>query len=106
MSERGSIVTEFIYCSKCLEKVKTTLESSEDFQEVTLISNSIIAAKIHPQWPGGEFTILDILFDADNAPCHDVRFAIHSDNGRSAILKLFPDGHFEVMPPVEVLIRG
>jgi len=97
MSERGSLITQFIYCPDCLQKIKSALENSEDFESLTLVANYIIAAKTHAQWAGGEYTALQNCFDKDNAPCHNVRFAIHSDKDISTLLELFPDGHFETI---------
>ena len=100
MSERGSLVTEFIYCPDCISKVMVALSNSEDFEMQTLIANHIIAAKIHAQWPGGEFIALQNCFDENNVPCHNIRFAVFSDSEGSALLELFPDSHWEDIKPV------
>ena len=63
MSNRGSFVTEYVYCSECFEKLKKVLLDKEKYCSSIVLPSSfpndddlnIIAGKVGSTWPrGGE----------------------------------------------------
>jgi hypothetical protein len=96
MSERGSFVTEFIYCPKCFEKMKTALIQGEKYLDGITFKDSIIAGKIGGLGRGDEFILMELeIFDKTNAPCHPVRIAVLSDTAGSSVYTVNPDGNVE-----------
>lgn len=95
MSERGSFTTEYIYCDKCLEAVKSVLISDEKYLKGIQIpmwgggdgSLPIIAGKIGGMSSGEEIW----SFKYEEQPeiekniCHPVRIAILAENGEEII---------------------
>ena len=84
MSERGSFVTEYIYCEKCLEAAKKALLDDEKHlcsrQLASLESDReflpIISGKLGGFSAGEELdVILHALRDAVR-PCHAIRIAV------------------------------
>lgn len=113
MSERGSFVTEFIYCSDCLEKMEAVLVIgppqgpggkyliAERLRTVDQATGKqyeppIIAGKLGGPSPGAELIMFQFdLFTPQNAPCHPVRVALLADSGVSQIVRVMPDGEVE-----------
>jgi hypothetical protein len=101
MSERGSFVTEYIYCSKCFEAAKSVLLGREKYLCSTIIPQwdksgteiPVIAGKCGAGWSGGELS----LFEDELGPelealiCCEVRIAVLAENG-NAIFKFKPGG--------------
>jgi len=91
MSERGSFVTEYIYCGKCLEVAKSVLLKNEKYLRGIVVPMwgenpgelPIIAGKIGGMYSGEE---LDI-FEVEIAPaladvlCHPMRIAVLAEIG-------------------------
>lgn len=93
MSERGSFVTEYIYCNKCLEAAKKVLLGGGKFlfgvqiphydasEETTL---PILAGKIGGLYPGEEL----VTFEEEIAPklaeliCCTMRIAVIAEKGQ------------------------
>jgi hypothetical protein len=105
MSERGSFITEYIYCSKCFQKMKEALCHRDKFLCAEPIKHwnedfdhlNIIGGKIGDSSPGGEvFTIAYHLFNKANAPCHNARIAVIPDAGNPAIITVFPSGNTDI----------
>jgi hypothetical protein len=114
MSERGSFVTEFIYCTGCLERMQAVLvgnikhgphgkyligERVSSIDRVTgkLWSMNIIAGKLGGCAPGDDLIMFQFeLFTAENAPCHPVRVALLPDSGAGQIVRVMPDGEVEL----------
>lgn len=105
MSERGSFVTDYIYCPECLKAMESVLVRSGKYLTGRRIESwqvgeflPIIAGKIGGMYGGEEIVEMTYeLFTPDNAPCHPVRMAVLSDTGGAAVLKVCPDGSVEEM---------
>ena len=99
MSERGSFVTEYMYCHNCFLKMQAVLErhlqfitypvntrindSGEEVKEPT----SIIAGKTRGTSSNeviNEFQYC--IFDKDNAPCHPVRFCVIDEDDQKLFI--------------------
>ncbi|CAB4152951.1 hypothetical protein UFOVP602_32 [uncultured Caudovirales phage] len=85
MSERGSIVSEYIYCGACYAKINAVFASLNEgkYLQVGPIGTGIIGGNI-----GGMAHCDEIrTFEDELQPlikeviCHDVRFAVLADNG-------------------------
>ena len=90
MSERGSFVTSYIYCDRCLEVVKQTLLAKRGGLCSTQIPTwqqggdalPIIAGKVGASYPGGElFEMEAIVGELSGKVCHDIRIAVLADEG-------------------------
>jgi len=100
MSERGSFVTSYIYCPKCLAVLKDLFVQRTKILCSTLIptwdDNSdsplpIIAGKVGASAEGGEiYFIEDIAHDAVLRICCEVRITVLCDSGITALLTLDP----------------
>jgi hypothetical protein len=98
MSERGSFVTEYIYCKKCFEAAKKVLLDAEKYLHSCVIPAGdgfmpIIAGKIGGLGPGDEqyklhFELAPLLSERI---CHKMRIAVLADSGQT-ILLIFSDG--------------
>lgn len=97
MSERGSFVTEFIYCNKCFEIMKKTLCGNHDYiMGKQLEEFPIIAGKVRGSYMGNELDIFRFeLFFKHNSPCHAVRMAVIPDSATAVIFTINPDGEME-----------
>ena len=89
MSERGSFVTEYIYCPKCLEAAKKVLLREEKYFCSCQVPSwkegeflPIIAGKIGSVFKDSEFQDLDILA---NALCHPLRIGVIFEYGANMI---------------------
>ena len=100
MSERGSFVTEFIYCWECFGKMQDILCVKEESKflcghvlTVNNIPTHVIAGRIGGLYIGEEIDVFRYrIFTSENSPCHIVRIAIISDNGGVAFIQVNPDG--------------
>lgn len=93
MSERGSFVTEYIYCEKCFQAAKSVLLDREKYLCSTVIpqwDNSgteipVIAGKTGGSYSGHELHI----FEQDLGPqlevliCHPLRVAVLAESGEA-----------------------
>jgi len=101
MSDRGSFVTEYLYCDECFEAVKKVLLDKDAYNhhriKAYLAGPGIIAGFISNVAPGGELLTMQYnVFDEDNAPCHPVRIAILPEQPEtSTILLVLPNGYVE-----------
>lgn len=108
MSERSSFVTEFIYCNRCLEKLKTALVKQEKYLAGVQIPiagmdgcfTRIIAGKIGSLGPMEEVMTLMDAFNKDNAPCHPIRICVLHDDGNSVVYVIGPDGRVDLLGSV------
>lgn len=95
MSERGSFVTEYIYCDKCLAAAQQVLLGTEKYlcsQQITGWSPDtpifpIIAGKLGASRAGGEIDAMeDELVPALAAAiCHPLRIAVLAEVGEKII---------------------
>jgi len=98
MSERGSFVTQFIYCPDCFVKMKAALCQNKKLNKAYLrgvkVRNApIIAGKIRGGWRGEELHLVEqYIFTNENAPCHPVRIAVLADSGESGVFVVQTDG--------------
>lgn len=94
MSERGSFVTEYMYCDKCLEKMKRVLIQSDRYLYGRQIEDApIIAGRLGSLGPGADIVMFKFqLFNRENAPCHPVKVALIPDCAEPRIMTVFPNG--------------
>ena len=102
MSERGSFVTEYFYCSKCFEAVKEVLKGDEKYLKTVQIPMwkgcsqdehlPILAGKIGGLYSGEELHTFEFEFIPKIAEkiCHPIRIAVLVDNGEK-IFKIKPN---------------
>lgn len=101
MSERGSFVTEYIYCERCLDAIKPILLRDSKGLRGTMMPSwteaetpflPIIAGKIGESYPGGEMHAFEygLLPRIASVICHPVRIAVLADNGDSAVFTAEP----------------
>jgi hypothetical protein len=101
VSERGSFVTEYIYCPQCLEAAKAVLLSNEKYLCSCVLPSwegpdlqlPIIAGKI-----GGLYKSQEIVdFESDYAVrlartiCHPMRVVVLADSGDAKCFCITPD---------------
>lgn len=98
MSERGSFVTEYIYCPKCFEAVKGVLLDRDKYLCSVQIPSwteqeiPIIAGKIGGLGSGDE--VIEFEFELmpriEKQICHSVVVCIISDSSGVAVFRVFP----------------
>lgn len=90
MSERGSFVTEFIYCDKCFEAAKRILLCDEKYLCSDVIHGwgdiphmPIIAGKIGGSYSGEELYVFehDLNKKLSKVICHPLRIAVLAESG-------------------------
>jgi hypothetical protein len=111
MSERGSFVTEYIYCVACFDAIWAAFNANEKYlrsiqiptwgkndtrEEMTgpngrALSLPIIAGKIGGLYPGEEHASISDLLNSVKV-CHDVRVSVLCDNGCSHVIVKHPNG--------------
>jgi len=104
MSERGSFITEFIYCKKCLDGVRTVLTGNKKYlNSIEIphwngfdIPHPIIAGKIGGLYPGEELVTFEYEFipQIKEVICHELRIAVVAQCGEK-IFTIDPN------PPVD-----
>jgi len=100
MSEKGSFITEFIYCEKCLSGVSRVLLENEKYLNSIQIPHwvegykplPIVAGKIGGLYPGEELFTFELEFipKIKSLICHEVRIAVLAETGER-IFKITPD---------------
>lgn len=107
MSERGSFVTEYIYCDKCFEEAKKvllgdtkticsqTIASWDDAAPTDWDASTelpIIAGKIGGGYRGEEFVFFEnvLIPVLEKRICHTLRVAILAESGEG-IYKVEPE---------------
>lgn len=91
MSERGSFVTEYIYCDKCLEAACNVLTGDEKYLMSTQVPHwnkgdkplPIISGKIGGLYPGEEIDTFENEFvpKLEGSICHPLRVAVLAEKG-------------------------
>lgn len=93
MSERGSFVTEFIYCPKCLDACRKLFyhDKSNVYSAPILLTNDsgaikdlpIVAGLIKSSFPTGELIIMefDLIPLLETEICHSVRICVLAEQG-------------------------
>lgn len=91
MSERGSFVTEYVYCGKCFEACRSVLLGREKYLCSTTIPSwsphegrlPIIAGKIGGLYGGEELHSFEfhLIPELEKFLCHTVRIAVLADEG-------------------------
>ncbi len=89
MSERGSFITEYIYCNKCLEAIRSIFEKEEcgkyfhfiqipKYNEVQEQDLPILAGKIGGSYRGEEIQTFEdnINLKISEKICHPVRLVV------------------------------
>lgn len=100
MSERGSFVTEFIYCEKCFQSIKPILIKDGKFLKGVSIPSvgggsgeiPIIAGKIGALYSGEELYDFEEEYSPEIAKviCHPLRVAVISDTGGEKFFTINP----------------
>lgn len=85
MSERGSFITEYIYCKKCFEAVRIILVDHA-FMPVN-IKEKILAGKVGGLHPGEEIEVFEafIIPLIEEKICHPVRIAVLAEEGEKIL---------------------
>jgi len=101
MSERGSFVTEYIYCRKCLAIAKKVLIGNHKHLKSIVIPSlqegqelPIIAGRIGGTYAGEELITMehDLISKLEvGGICHQLRVAVLADNGEHDIFTAFPE---------------
>jgi hypothetical protein len=93
MSERGSFITEYIYCNKCFEACKQILLGNTKWLNSLQIHEfPIIAGKIGGLYCGEEFVDMEHTYipKIQELMCdfHKIRICVHSDGNGSIIYEI------------------
>lgn len=83
MSERGSFVTEYIYCKECLKVIEDAFLPIKEkhFYAYRLDSCPIIAGRLGALGSGGEFEVIQNVQElVRDKLCHSVRMSILCDD--------------------------
>ncbi|KKQ03952.1 MAG: hypothetical protein US15_C0073G0007 [Candidatus Moranbacteria bacterium GW2011_GWF1_36_4] len=95
MSERGSFVTEYVYCAKCFEAIKPILLDDEKFLCSRILPSwepgqllPIIAGKIGGLYLGEELHTFDFELNEkiSKVICHPIRIAVLAETGEQIFL--------------------
>ena len=96
MSERGSFVTQYVYCPACFAVLRRHLLGDAKYWRAIELpawtgSNSptlpIIAGKLGGLASGDELRAMESLRDTlDSELCHRVRVAVLADSGESRVI--------------------
>ena len=100
MSERGSFVTEYIYCPQCFAAVRAILCKNDKYLRGVVIPSwtgngvrelPIIAGKVGGLGSGSELEFFrsDLCVDIAAAVCHPVRVAVLGESGER-VFNVFP----------------
>ena len=91
MSERGSFVTEYIYCNACFTAAKNVLLENRKYMCSVVIPNwedkvkelPIIAGKIGGLYSGEELVsfAVRLIPELEKVICHEMRVAVLADHG-------------------------
>lgn len=97
MSERGSYVTEYVYCPECFKGLESVLCGTPDKGLTATRVTSwhpdktlpIIAGKVGGLWAREEIHIFDIELREliEEAICHPLRIAVLPDSGGIELLQ-------------------
>jgi hypothetical protein len=97
LSERGSYVTEYVYCPECFEGLKAILfVPAEKYLTATLVTSwhpdktlPIIAGKVGGLAAGEERFTFDVVLrpHIESALCHPLRIAVLPDSGGFELLE-------------------
>ena len=97
MSERGSFVTQFMYCDKCRKKLEKVLCTGHKYLDGKGINdNTIMAGRLGGLGPADDTVMFKYeLFNEKNAPCHPVKIALIPDSMDAEIVVVKPNGDVE-----------
>ena len=97
MSERGSFVTQYMYCKECRKRMKKVLCIGHKYLNGKILcDDTMIAGKLGSCGPYGDVIMFQFqLFNKENAPCHPVRVALIPDSEKPIILVVKLDGEVE-----------
>ena len=95
MSDKGSFVTEYIYCEKCFEAAKSILIGQNKYLNSATVPHwnpnseelPIIAGKIGGLYEGEEIHTFESEFISklEKVICHNIRIAILAETGEMII---------------------
>jgi hypothetical protein len=97
MSERGSFVTEYIYCADCLAAAASVLLRDDKYLRGALVpawtgcseaTLPIIAGKVGDTYPGGEIHTFEhhLVPALYERICHPMRIAVLAETGEQLFL--------------------
>lgn len=101
MSQRGSFVTEYVYCSECFEKLKKVLLDNEKYCTSIVIPScfpndddlNIIAGKVGSTWSGGEVVEIEQrLADIEPGLCHAMTVVVIPESEQPVTIVVGTDG--------------
>lgn len=83
MSDRGSFVTEFIYCKACFAAAKQVLLHDNPQTEAAVIHGAIIAGRVSGLYRGEELDVFRHEFNEQISAglCHPIRIAVIAEAG-------------------------
>ena len=92
MSERGSFVTEYIYCKECFEAAKRVLLKDGKLLRGVMVSSwtgsydphlPIIAGKVGGLYSGEELDVFEqeLVQELSASICHELRIAVLAEVG-------------------------
>lgn len=92
MSERGTFVTEWMYCEACREQALRVLSGIPDLDVIH--GHSVIAGRVSSSFVGGEVHVIE--FDAakelSSVLCHPLRISVLCDDATSdRVVVIRPD---------------
>lgn len=99
MSERGSFVTEYIYCPKCLDAAKKALLDDEKYLCSRQLASwesdreflPIISGKLGGLYAGEELSVIrDALKGSEERPCCPVRIAVVTEGNGVWVIEWGP----------------
>jgi len=93
MSERGSFVTQYIYCPKCFEIVKDVLVDDDKYLDSMPIKNQpIVAGRIGGLYANEESHAMEFEYGTilNERLCHRVQVAVLCEAGYSNVHEFGP----------------
>ncbi len=99
MSERGSFITEYVYCDKCFRVVKKYLLMNNKYLCSTIIPSweegkvlPIVAGKIGGSYSGEELNVFVYRIQPclEKEICHKLRIVVLAENGQE-IFTILPN---------------
>lgn len=101
MSQRGSFVSEYVYCRECFNKLKEVLLDNDKYCTSLVIPSSfpdddeltIIAGKVGSTWDGGEVVeIKERLANIAPDRCHAMTVVVLPEGNPPVIIVVDTDG--------------
>ncbi len=100
MSERGSFVTQYIYCDRCFsaayDELVVQAHDGQLFMSSQVGSLPIIAGKAGGWGPGDELCHFDeLVFALSKRICHDMRLVVIAEASGERVYLVRPGGGYD-----------